>query len=900
MSVVGPAPGIRTTCAYCGVGCGVIARPDGRGGATISGDSEHPANFGRLCVKGAALGETVGAGERVLHPLINGTRTTWSRALDAVARGFGETLQAHGPDSVAFYLSGQLLTEDYYVANKLIKGFIGSAHCDTNSRLCMASTVAGQRRAFGADVVPACYEDIEEADLIILVGSNAAWCHPVLHQRMLAAQAGRGVRLINIDVRRTATSVDADLNLTLAPGTDAVLFSWLLVQICEGGGLDREYVARHTTGLGEALAQAKVIAPDLAEVARATGLDAADISTFVAWFMAHPRTLTCFSQGVNQSAQGTDKVNAILNCHLASGRIGKPGSGPLSLTGQPNAMGGREVGGLSNQLAAHMGFAPDDIARVERFWGSAHMARREGRKAVDLFDAVARGEIKALWILHTNPAVSMPRADFVRGSLGRLDHLVVSEAFAGVDGLLERAHVVLPASPWGEKDGTVTNSERRISRQRRFVEPQGEAKPDWWALSEVARRMGFAKAFPYQSAHEIFCEHAALSAFENDGSRAFNIGGLAGLSRAAYDGLAPVQWPLPAGKSPSGRMFAGGGFFTSDSRARLVAVASPALREPTTARFPLILNTGRVRDHWHTMTRTGLSARLSTHIREPFVAVAPEDAAALGLDSRAYARLRTAHASAVLRVEITPQQPQGQVFAPIHWNDATSGQGRVSALMGAHVDPLSGQPESKAAPARLEKIDMRSFGFLATRRHLSLPRWLVHARFAIAGGEGVVFACECPPADLYALIANYLPDSGQRATLRDEGAGRYRTLVTSRAAIETLLHIGPLRDDAALDMAIRHFAAPEHDSRLRRALLAGHAAEAVDQHGPVICVCNNVHAGSIRAHRAAGARDLASIGAACKAGTTCGSCRPEISVILAEPVAATIPIRQPEVSLESS
>ena len=877
-----PVPGIRTTCAYCGVGCGVIAQPDGRGGAAISGDSEHPANFGKLCVKGAALGETLGVGERVLHPLINGTRTTWSRALDAVARGFRETLQAHGPESVAFYLSGQLLTEDYYVANKLIKGFMGSANCDTNSRLCMASTVAGQRRAFGADVVPASYEDFEAADLIILVGSNAAWCHPVLHQRMLAAKAKRGAKLINIDVRRTATSVDADLNLTLIPGTDSVLFSWLLVQISEGEGLDQGFVERHTSGLGEALAQARIIAPNLAHVARTTGLAVADITTFVAWFMAQPRTLTCFSQGVNQSAQGTDKVNAILNCHLASGRIGKPGSGPLSLTGQPNAMGGREVGGLSNQLAAHMGFLPDDIARVERFWGGTTMARREGRKAVDMFDAVARGEIKALWILHTNPAVSMPRADFVRGSLGRLDHLVVSEAFSHVDGLLERAHVVLPASPWGEKDGTVTNSERRISRQRRFIEPQGEAKPDWWALSEVARRMGFAKAFPYQSAHEIFCEHAALSAFENEGTRAFDIGGLKDMSRSAYDALVPVQWPLRAGEAAKERMFAEGGFFTPDRRARFIAVETPSLRELLTPRFPLILNTGRVRDHWHTMTRTGLSPRLSTHIREPFVAVAPEDAAALGLSSGHYARLRSAHASAVLRVEITPQQPQGQVFAPIHWNDATAGRGRVSALMSAHVDPVSGQPESKATPTRLEKIEMRSYGFLATRRHLPLPRWLVHARFAMAGGEGVVFACECPPEELYALIANYLPDSGQRATLRHEAAGLFRTLVTTRTSIETLLHIGPRRDEAALDLAIRHFAAPEHDATLRRALLAGHAADAADNRGPVICVCNNVHAGTIRERIAAGSRDLASIGAACKAGTTCGSCRPEISAILAE------------------
>lgn len=882
MTLARTPPGIRTTCAYCGVGCGVIARPDGRGGAAISADADHPANFGRLCVKGAALGETVGTGTRVLHPLINGTRTTWSRALDTVARGFREALQAHGPQSVAFYLSGQLLTEDYYVANKLIKGFMGSANCDTNSRLCMASTVAGQKRAFGADVVPATYADIEEADLIVLVGSNAAWCHPVLHQRMLAAKATRGAKIVNIDVRRTATSIDADLNLTLNPGTDSVLFSWLLVQVMESGGLDRDFVERHTSGLPEALAQACRIAPDVTSVAAATGLAMADVVTFVAWFLAHPRTLTCFSQGVNQSAQGSDKVNAILNCHLASGRIGRPGSGPLSLTGQPNAMGGREVGGLSNQLAAHMGFGADDIDKVQRFWGGTAMARHEGRKAVDMFDAVARGEIRALWILHTNPAVSMPRADFVRGSLGKLDHLVVSEAYAHVDGLLERAHVVLPASPWGEKDGTVTNSERRISRQRRFLEPQGEAKPDWWAVSEVARRMGFAKAFPYQSAHEIFVEHAALSGFENRGTRAFDIGGLAQMSRSDYDALSPVQWPVRAGEAAGGRMFAAGMFFTPDQRARFIAVEEPALREPISLQFPLRLNTGRVRDHWHTMTRTGLSPRLSTHIREPFVAVAPEDAANLGLVDGHYARLRSAHASAVLRVEITNQQPKGQVFAPIHWNDATAGQARVSALMGAHVDKVSGQPESKATPARLEKIAMRSFGFLATRRHVPLPRWLVHARFAVAGGEGVVFACECLPEELYALIANYLPDSGQRASMRNEAAGLFRTLVTTRAGIESLLHIGPRRDGVALDLAIRHFATQGHDVALRRALLAGHAAEATDLRGPMICVCNNVHAETIRACINDGAHDLAAIGATCKAGTTCGSCRPEISVLLAD------------------
>ena len=397
----------------------MLATPDGSGGAAISGDPEHPANFGRLCSKGSALGETLGLENRLLHPMIRcgkGTmeRVAWSDALDHVAHRFQHIIARDGPGAVAFYLSGQLLTEDYYVANKLMKGFIGSANVDTNSRLCMASSVAGHRRAFGADTVPGCYEDLDEADLLVLVGSNAAWCHPVLYQRMLANKQQRGARIVVIDPRRTDTVGDADLFLGLKPGTDTALFSGLLVHLADNGALDHDYIERHTSGFDDALARARSMAGSVGATALATGLSEQDVAAFFQMFASTPRVVTLYSQGVNQSAQGTDKVNAIINCHLATGRIGKPGASPFSLTGQPNAMGGREVGGLANQLAAHMGFTPPDIDRVRRFWKAPRIATHEGLKAVQMFEAIARGEIKALWVIGTNPAVSLPNADAAR------------------------------------------------------------------------------------------------------------------------------------------------------------------------------------------------------------------------------------------------------------------------------------------------------------------------------------------------------------------------------------------------------------------------------------------------------------------------------------------------------
>src|SRR6202167_2015834 len=588
MTIVDPAlRATRTTCPYGGVGCGVLATADGNGGAAISGDPEHPANFGRLCSKGSALGETLGLEGRLLHPMrrqSDGTlaRIAWDTALKAVASGFQDVIARDGPGAVAFYLSGQLLTEDYYVANKLMKGFIGSANVDTNSRLCMASSVAGHRRAFGADTVPGCYEDLDEADLLVLVGSNAAWCHPVLFQRMLANKQRRGARIVVIDPRRTDTAGDADLFLGLKPGTDTALFSGLLAQLADTGALDHDYIERHTSGFEEALARARSIAGRVDATALATGLAEADVAEFFRMFGNTPRVVTLYSQGVNQSAQGTDKVNAIINCHLATGRIGKPGASPFSLTGQPNAMGGREVGGLANQLAAHMGFTPPEIDRVRRFWKAPRIATHEGLKAVQMFEAIARGEIKALWVMGTNPAVSLPDADAARTALKKLDLLVVSENVLSNDTVNVGPHVLLPALAWGEKSGTVTNSERRISRQRAFLAAPGEARPDWWIVGQVAKRLGFASAFDYGSGAAIFRQRAARSAFENGGSRDFDIGAMTSLSDEAFDTMAPVLWPNHLGEAePQQRFFAGGDFFANDRKARFVATHVPTLRTET-------------------------------------------------------------------------------------------------------------------------------------------------------------------------------------------------------------------------------------------------------------------------------------------------------------------------------
>ena len=874
----------RTTCPYCGVGCGVLTTPDGSGGAAILGDGEHPANFGRLCSKGSALGETLALESRLLYPMIRCKgaleRVAWSDALDHVAHRLGHIIARDGAKAVAFYLSGQMLTEDYYVANKLMKGFVGSANIDTNSRLCMASSVAGHRRAFGADTVPGCYEDLDEADLLVLVGSNAAWCHPVTFQRMLANKQKRGARMVVIDPRRTNTAEEAELFLGLKPGTDTALFSGLLVHLADNGALDRDYIADHTVGFDKALARARQIAGSLAATALATGLAEADVAAFFQMFRETERVVTLYSQGVNQSAQGTDKVNAILNCHLATGRIGKKGASPFSLTGQPNAMGGREVGGLANQLAAHMGFTPPDIDRVRRFWQAPRIATHEGLKAVQMFEAIARGEIKALWVIGTNPAVSLPQADGVREALKKLELFIVSENVLSNDTVNAGPHVLLPAQAWGEKSGTVTNSERRISRQRPFLPPPGETKPDWWMLGEVAKRLGFGEAFEFSSAADVFREHARLSAFENGGARDFDIGALSSLSDEAYEALSPALWPMRAGDAPQARFFSDGKFYGNDRAARFVAPDVPALRSEINPGRPLRLNTGRIRDQWHTMTRTGMSPRLGAHLPEPFVEIHPDDASKHGVTDDSFARITTDYGQCLLKVTVSARQQRGSLFAPIHWSGMNASHGRVGALVAPFTDPFSGQPEAKATPASIVPYEYVFRGFALSRKPLALPPHLWWTRVTIAGGYGYLFADNADlsrwPLWLHGVAGDDV------AEYRDFGGGVYRAASFAGNRIETCLFVGPAHDAGDWNVVKSLFAADQVNDEQRRMLLSGKSIEGMASAGPVVCACFGVGRTTICDTIAAGARTAAEIGAKLKAGTNCGSCIPELKRLIAE------------------
>ena len=848
---------VRTTCPYCGVGCGVVATPDGAGGAGIAGDHAHPANAGRLCSKGTALGETLGDTDRLLFPEIAGQRVSWDAALDHVAAGFRRTLDAHGPGAVALYVSGQLLTEDYYAANKLAKAVLGTANIDSNSRLCMASAVAAHRRSFGEDLVPGVYEDLEIADLVILVGSNLAWCHPVLHQRLLAARAARpAMRIVVVDPRRTATCEGADLHLPLRPGSDVALFSGLL---------------RHLGGEG----------PEIAGVAVSCGIEASVLAGFYAQFAGTERVVTLFSQGVNQSSQGTDKGNAIINCHVLTGRIGLPGAGPFSITGQPNAMGGREVGALANALAGHLDWdRAGDLERLGRFWNTDRLPVKPGLKAVDLVRAVGSGQVRALWVLGTNPIVSLPEADLVRRALASCEMLVVSEC-VGSD-TLDLAQVRLPALAWGEKDGTVTNSERVISRQRRFLPALGEARPDWQAVAGVAARLGRADAFAWDGPAAIFREHAALSGFENDGARGFDISGLARLTDAAYDAMEPTRWPCPATGAGATRLVVRGA--APSGPARIVPTPPRAAAQPTTEAYPLLLMTGRVRDQWHTMTRTGRTPRLFSHWPEPTVAVHPQDAGALPDGS--LARVSGPDGTSVLRVRHDPGLRPGTLFAPMHWTARFCDEGRVNPAVSAATDPVSGQPDLKHAPVRIEPFAAHWHGFLLSRVQ---PPGDIAAWSALIplGAGGVIAAWRMELAgtdaaeDAAARIERWAAGGGAWLRLTDPAMGMVRLARVQDGRLEACVFIAPTHVLPARDWLAQLIQQSAITLDDRRTLLAGRPASGPAPE-PSLCVCHSVSAGTIRAAVRDGCGSVDAVGARTLAGTGCGSCRPEIARLLTE------------------
>ncbi|QIK79515.1 molybdopterin-dependent oxidoreductase [Sphingomonas piscis] len=850
---------VRTTCAYCGVGCGVLATPGEGRSVTIAGDPDHPANAGRLCSKGTHLGETVGLEGRLLHPMIGQRQANWNKALDLVARKFARTISKYGPDSVAFYVSGQLLTEDYYVANKLMKGFIGSGNIDTNSRLCMSSAVAGHIRALGEDVVPATYDDLDAADLIILIGSNTAWCHPIVYQRIQAAREKRGTKLVVVDPRRTETCENADLHIALKPGTDIALMNGLLAHCRRSGVLDETYLKRSVevpSNFWSSLDNA-----DLWTTAKTCDVPASDLATLFDWFAATPRTVTLFSQGINQSVRGTDQVNAITNLHLATGRVGKPGAAPFSITGQPNAMGGREVGGLASTLAAHMDFAPENVERVGRFWSAERMATKPGLKAVDLFRAIRRGEIKALWVMATNPAVSLPDVARVRDALGRCEFLVVSDVVSETD-TSHYAHVRLPAAAWGEKDGTVTNSERLISRQRAFFPLPGEAKPDWWIVSQVAQRMGWHDAFNYHHPADIWREHARLSTYENDGRRLFALPGHSGALTRTYDSMTPFRW--------GGQPFADGTFPTSTGKARLVTVRQPPLEHKSA--FPLTLNTGRYRDQWHSMTRTGLSPKLARHRDEPRVEVHPRDGTAARLVDGGLAKVTTAVGESLFRVSLVESQRRGELFVPIHWTDQQSTGGRAGKLTRPLTDPISGQPGFKSTPAAVspQPVDWR--GFLILHGETSVrPDCLWATRVKVQGGTLFEVAGLGSADALRACLPK-----GELIELSDPARGTQRTAVMKDGRLAAVMFL--TRDG---ELPTRDWLIERLDQPHGYEILAGLPAGPVRARGTLVCVCFDVGATTIMdAIADQRLTTVAEVGTALRAGTNCGSCRPAIAKLL--------------------
>jgi assimilatory nitrate reductase catalytic subunit len=878
---------VRTTCPYCGVGCGVLASVDEQMRVNVRGDPEHPANFGRLCSKGAALGETVGPDNRLLYPQVGGETTNWARALDYVAGEFTRVIEQHGTDAVAFYVSGQLLTEDYYVANKLMKGFIGSANIDTNSRLCMSSAVAGYKRAFGSDTVPCSYEDLERSRLIVLAGSNAAWCHPVLFQRIRKAREEiPDMRVVVIDPRQTSSCDIADQHLALRPGTDTHLFNGLLCYLHAQGETNSLFTGNCTEGLDAALAAAQAYCADPAQVAGRCGLEEQQLLDFYRLFAHTERVVTVFSQGINQFSYGTDKVNSILNCHLLTGRIGRPGMGPFSFTGQPNAMGGREVGGLSTQLAAHLELSnPEHRALIQRFWGTPAVADKEGLKAVDLFQAIADGTVKAVWVMATNPAVSLPDSQRVREALAACELVVVSDCVEYTD-TSRYAHVLLPAQSWGEKEGSVTNSERCISRQRAFLPVQGDARPDWWIVSQVAQRMGFEEAFDYHSSADVWREHAALSGFENDGRRDFDISGLAQLDDAGYEQLAPIQWPVRQPGQGAARLFADGRFFTANGKARFVAVGECRPAHAVDSDYPLVLNSGRIRDQWHTMTRTGKSPRLSGHIVEPYAELHPADAASFGVDDGGLVKLRSRWGELTLRASCSNAQQAGNVFVPIHWSLQFSSVPSVDCLVSPATDPISGQPEFKYTPVAIEAYHPAWYGFLLSRRRLNLRN---ASYWACARGTGLwryEIAGEQAPEDWAACARDLLCSHADQVDWMeyfDTSARRYRAARLVNGALESCIFISPEFNLPSRDWLSQLFEQSHLDEAERASLLSGRAVKGQQDAGPIVCACFSVGVNTLRdAITTQGINSVEQIGAALRAGTNCGSCIPELKALLAE------------------
>ena len=696
---------VKSYCPYCGVGCGLLAGLANGAVVKVKGDPDHPSSLGDLCAKAVYLPETLKTSDRLLYPQLRRcqdgpfTRLSWDAALNFVARRFREIMDEHGPDAVAFYGSGQLTTEEYYVANKLAKGFLGTNNFDTNSRLCMASAVAGYKTSLGSDGPPASYADIDLADCFLLIGTNTADCHPVVFKRIKQRkmQDPDRVAIIAVDPRRTETADFADLHLPIRPGTDIALLNSMLYVLVKQDLIDRGFVNLHTEGFREMMALVENYSPKVAE--EICGIPECLIVEAAMIFGKAEKALSLWSMGINQSTVGVHKNNAIHNLHLATGKIGKPGCGPFSLTGQPNAMGGREVGGMAHLLPGYREVT-DALHRKEvaRFWRipPERISPNPGLSALDLFEAVAQGEVKAVWILCTNPAVSIPDTDFIEKALRQAELVIVQDAYHPTN-TTQLAHVLLPAAQWSEKEGVMTNSERRVTYMPRLTDPPGEALPDWKILTLFAREMGFQEAFPYESSEEIFAELVQLTQ-----------GTLCDYSGASYERLkkeGPLQWPCPAPDHPgTTRLYGDSRFPTADGRANFIPVEHQEPFEVPDKTYPLVLTTGRVKNHWHTMTRTGKVESLLKSCHEPFLEMNPADARKWAIRDADFVEVVSRRGKAMVQVRVTGEIRPGTCFIPFHWGRQSGFYKAANNLTVTARDPVSRQPELKACAVRVKKV----------------------------------------------------------------------------------------------------------------------------------------------------------------------------------------------------
>ena len=895
----------RSTCCYCGVGCGLLIEHQHGRIVGVRGDPQHPANFGRLCSKGSTLHLTATRTGRATHPELRllrseaRQRVDWLTALEHAAARFAEIIDRDGPDAVAFYISGQFLTEDYYVFNKLAKGLIGTNNIDSNSRLCMSSAVAGYKQTLGADAPPACYEDIDHADCILICGANPAYAHPILFRRIEDAKARKPhLRIIAVDPRRTDTASAADLHLAIAPGTDLVLLNAMLHVLLWEGRVDLAFVREHTEGFDALRDSVRELTPAVA--GQLCGVPAADIVQAARWFGESKAALSLWCQGLNQSTHGTHNSAALVHLHLATGQIGRIGAGPFSLTGQPNAMGGREVGGMANLLSGHRDLASaEDRDWIASFWGVPSVPDKPGKAAVELFRAVERGEIKAVWIACTNPAQSMPEQRRIRSALERAEFVVVQEAFATTE-TVAYADLLLPAATWGEKEGTVTNSERRISRVRAAVQAPGVALPDWRIGCDFALRLGprlgkdAASLFPYTTAAEIFAEHARTTAGRDLDIAALDYGVL------ERDG--PQQWPYRAGAGTA-RLYADGKFPTPSGRARFIAIDMRTTAETIDARHPLRLTTGRLRDQWHGMSRTGRSARAFGHVAEPVLGMHRDDMSRRGLANGAMVRVRSRRGGIVLPAAASDDMKPGEVFVPMHFGARHLSHAGVNELTISSVDPFSSQPELKHAAVQVEKAAL-THGLMALRCASDaedpaeqLLAWLDRVQpllsrfvYAYAGFVG---------RDRPALSLRIAHDRAVTGAQIDEidnaldmHASNCLAYKDSRRGISKSALVG---DDVLLgfrlsgdinaagwlsDVVLQAQSAQPHRRWLLGPFTSPPLAATATSRGRTVCNCADVGEADIQARIAAGA-DLEQLQTGLRCGVTCGSCLPELRRMLA-------------------